>query len=163
MNRTLITLALILALGIAPAQAKVVNLEGFIDTKLVESVQSQLESGDTLNLNSLGGYLEPASRLAEFVRAIGINTQVRSTAVCQSSCVLIFAAGGERRAGINAMFLIHLGRDSQGNILPGATEWFVGKLFEYGVNELLALFPSGSDGINLNYWQARTVNLINAD
>jgi hypothetical protein len=68
----------------------------------------------TLRLDSPGGNLAVAHRMAAWVglagRIVPVDTEVMAGAACQSSCAVVFAAGAERRAAPSALFMFHAPR-----------------------------------------------------
>ena len=141
--------------------AESVYLDGNIDSKIIDATLAKLSPRDTLVLNSQGGLVKDAYRLSEFVRANGIKTRVNSTGWCLSACVLIFAAGVERSAGKNALFLIHSARDENGKPTKDGTLWLLTKLVEYGVSERIAYLPVfEGDEMPINYVLAKFVGLV---
>ena len=158
MTKILIVLA-VLAFS-SPTLAKDVYFDGLVDEKIVTATIKHLSLGDRLILNSRGGNLQAAYRLSEFVRANLVSTHVNSTGWCQSACVLIYAAGVQRTAGVSSMFHLHMGRDDRGNIDTDATIWYFVQLMRYGMNKNIALIPSVENTINLDYETARFVGLV---
>ncbi len=60
-----------------------------------------------LELNSYGGLVLSAYKIAELVRQRGISTNVRKQAKCASACTLIYQAGSVRSAHPSVRFLYH--------------------------------------------------------
>jgi hypothetical protein len=60
-----------------------------------------------LRLNSAGGNLLEAVRLAAAVRSAKMSTNVGQSATCASACFLIFAAGETKYASISARIGVH--------------------------------------------------------
>jgi ATP-dependent protease ClpP protease subunit len=64
-----------------------------------------------VTLNSAGGNLEAALRMAAAIRLAGriaeIGTLVPEDASCQSACTVVFAAGQDRMAGPSSVFMFH--------------------------------------------------------
>ena len=143
-----------------PTQAKDVYFDGLVDEKIATTTIKSLAPGDRLILNSSGGNLQAAYRLSEFIRANLVNTHVNSTGRCQSACVLIYAAGVQRTAGMNSMFFLHIVRDSKGNGDTSATIEYLGQLMKYGMNKNITLIPIVEDTINLDYATAKFVGLV---
>ncbi len=143
-----------------PAFGGEVRLEGFIDGDSVILVAWQLKPGDTLMLNSKGGYLHPAAVLADNIRKYGINTHVRSTAECQSACVLIFASGVKRTVGKNVMFFLHRPLGDGEDV---AARQLIKQLIQYGVSpEIRNIFPAthAAGMVGLNYEDLKRLNFI---
>jgi hypothetical protein len=61
----------------------------------------------SLRLNSAGGNLLEAVRLADAVRFARISTNVGPSATCASACFLIFAAGEPKYASVSARIGVH--------------------------------------------------------
>ena len=80
--------------------------------KLLVQQPPQIGSKLIINLNSSGGQTSSANRFFDFLRwlslkGVHITTLVPSGASCDSACVMIFAAGDERRAAPFSTFLLH--------------------------------------------------------
>ena len=143
-----------------PVWAGTVYLDGPIDSQIVDYTLAKLRPGDTLALNSQGGSLSDAHRLAKYIRANGIDTRVNSTGWCLSACVLVYASGVKRTAGPNALFLIHAVRNLDGPTKEG-TSWFLDQLVGYGVSERVAYLPVFKDDeVPMNYVLAKYVGLV---
>jgi cell division septation protein DedD len=67
-----------------------------------------------VNLNSPGGLVSEAYRIAATVRSRMIATRVSSTALCASACFLIFAAGRPKFADPGARVGVHSARELTG-------------------------------------------------
>lgn len=78
---------------------------GFGTTNLVRSLLKQHPKIKEIELNSPGGSAAEGFALAELVRDRGFDTYVREN--CASACVLVFAAGTERRLAPIARFGLH--------------------------------------------------------
>ena len=61
----------------------------------------------SLRLNSEGGNLLEAVRVADWVKSSKISTKVGQSATCASACFLIFAAGETKYANISARIGVH--------------------------------------------------------
>src|SRR6185437_10016175 len=61
----------------------------------------------TIRLNSVGGNLLEAIKIADVVRKAKIATAVLSGATCASACFIIFAAGNEKYAHYTAALGVH--------------------------------------------------------
>ena len=141
-----------------------IPLDGFIDKPRVDWVISRLAPGDRLVVNSAGGNLLEAIRLADHVRKNNVNTHVFSTGLAHSSAALVYAAGMNRTAGKNAQFMLHPADDKPGDKSPSAgTSLFLNKLIGYGVKGSPALIQAGRENLILDYGSARTMNLVNMD
>ena len=82
---------------------------GVIDT-LRASTKAANDAGKlvtSLRLNSEGGSLLEAVRVADWVRSAKISTNVGQDAICASACFLIFAAGETKYANISARIGVH--------------------------------------------------------
>ena len=89
------------------ASIKAANHEG----KLVTS----------LRLNSDGGNLLEAVRMADWVKSAKISTNVGQDATCASACFLIFAAGQTKYANISARIGVHAAASEKGIVSRIAT------------------------------------------
>ena len=78
---------------------------GFGTTNLVRSLLKQHPKIKGIELNSPGGSAAEGFALAELVRDRSFDTYVRED--CASACVLVFAAGTERRLAPTARFGLH--------------------------------------------------------
>jgi hypothetical protein len=74
----------------------------------------------SLRLNSAGGNLLEAVRLADAVRFARMSTNVGQSATCASACFLIFAAGETKYASISARIGVH-GASEKGVVSRAAT------------------------------------------
>ena len=82
---------------------------GDIDT-LTASIKAANDAGKlvtSLRLNSYGGNLLEAIRVADWVRSAKISTNVGQSATCASACFLIFAAGETKYASMSARIGVH--------------------------------------------------------
>src|SRR4051812_10938390 len=61
----------------------------------------------SLRLNSAGGNLLEAVRVADWVKSAKISTKVGQSATCASACFLIFAAGETKYASVSARIGVH--------------------------------------------------------
>jgi len=74
------------------------------------SIQAANDAGKlvtSLRLNSAGGNLLEAVRLAAAVKLAKMSTNVGQSATCASACFLIFAAGETKYANISARIGVH--------------------------------------------------------
>jgi hypothetical protein len=67
-----------------------------------------------LRLNSLGGALLEAAKLADVVRYAKIATVVADGSSCASACFIVFAAGAEKFASYTASIGVHGASDASG-------------------------------------------------
>ena len=128
-------LALSLSIA-AAAEMKSLNLE---DDSVEISISGSIAPGDadllkarikeandagtqvtSLRLNSAGGNLLEAVRLAAAVRFARMSTNVGQSATCASACFLIFAAGETKYASISARIGVH-GASEKGVVSRAAT------------------------------------------
>lgn len=70
---------------------------------------SRLRRGGTIevHLNSPGGSVLAAMKIADIVHRAGLTTHVPYRATCASACVLLFAAGVTRIADANSTIAVH--------------------------------------------------------
>jgi tetratricopeptide (TPR) repeat protein len=64
-------------------------------------------------LNSSGGNLEEAARIADHVYSHKMDTKVEGSKQCSSACFLIFAAGYNRHADLSASMYVHRAMEKQ--------------------------------------------------
>lgn len=74
-------------------------------TKLVEDTLDRNHKITTIHLNSVGGRLAEAEKLAELILRKDLNTYVSTT--CMSACVNVFAAGKNRWISRHAIIGLH--------------------------------------------------------
>lgn len=67
-----------------------------------------------IELNSYGGKLLQAMKIARFIRNNNIDTYVGRYSICYSACTILFQAGIKRTAHITAKFLYHYAYDRIG-------------------------------------------------
>lgn len=105
-----------------------------------------------IELNSYGGKLLQAIKIAKFIRDNNIDTYVGKTSICYSACTIIFQAGIKRTANKISKFLYHyaydrLGRDRERivtNIKISNT--YFKYLIKYGASpELIKQIKIGKD------------------
>ncbi|MAG12576.1 hypothetical protein CL630_02060 [bacterium] len=164
MKRALLIVVLLFSLT-NPVYAKTVNVVGKITPKYIESVLRELEPGDTIHVNSRGGDVAAAFKLAQFIRKNDINIHLHSTGLCRSACVLFFACGVKRTAGKRAQFFIHppIVRET-GNPYFALTFWLYYELIECGVSPDIKLLPPTRDDVLIvPYELAGKLNLVNED
>jgi hypothetical protein len=88
--------------------ADVIEVEGPIGFGLARAVEAALDEHPAvrlLRLDSGGGWVEEAERLARLIRARGLIT--RSDNICYSACTIAFIAGAERVLGAGARLGFH--------------------------------------------------------
>ena len=83
----------------------------------------------TIYLNSNGGTVSEALKIANFFREKGMATHLPRRSVCASACVLLFAGGVIRTAESTAKIGIHVG---SGVLNDEAIEMFDDLYFEHG-------------------------------
>jgi hypothetical protein len=79
-----------------------------------------MHGNQTIFLSSDGGLVHVALKIAETIRARGIQTHIPAGQICASACVLIFAGGVIRSASEGARFGVHMGSSVMNN--PVANE-----------------------------------------
>ena len=82
-------------------------IDGYIDKNTFAYFKTRIRGVKTVVLDSPGGYVLPASKMARLIRKNKINTVVRSGGACFSACVLVFQSGINRIASRNAVFMLH--------------------------------------------------------
>jgi hypothetical protein len=83
-------------------------LDGVIDMELIFELDQFAEAPIRyLYLNSTGGKVDNAFRVAEFIRENQITTVLRPGAQCMSACTLLFQAGQQRIAHPSATLMYH--------------------------------------------------------
>ena len=90
----------------------------------------------TVELNSPGGYVVPAEKIAKKIREKGLTTRVREGGWCFSACVLLFQSGVKRIAHNVSIFMLHpVSIKYQGvNVVDEwATNRYFGWLMRYGM------------------------------
>ena len=141
-----------------------IPLDGMIDKVMVDDVLQRLKPGDRLIINSRGGNLREADRLAKFVQENGIDTHAAATAWLQSSAVLVFAAGKNRTAGKNLNFTLHPVLDADtGKPDPQSTAWFRDRLIGLGISNQVGAVLGRHEGMTFGYDAAKSIGLVNAD
>jgi hypothetical protein len=100
----------------------VIQLSGMIvpgDADALLNSVRRLEDGgksiETVQLNSNGGNLGEAARLAAVIQQQRLSTAVTSGAVCASACFLAFAAGQPKFASRDARIGVHRAADKTGS------------------------------------------------
>lgn len=82
----------------------------YVDGEINKDLGKALDQNPSvvrIELNSLGGDTTSTYAIAEQIRSRGIHTHVRSGAVCESACSLVFQAGSKRTASPDAIFMFH--------------------------------------------------------
>ncbi len=82
-------------------------LDGMVGDEMFYELRDHAPHAKVIELNSYGGLVEPAYKIAELVRARGMHTNVRKGAKCASACTLIYQAGVRRTAYPLTRFLYH--------------------------------------------------------
>ena len=98
------------------------NLNGEIQPGDSDAVTAEIKKANdenrlvvTIRLNSIGGNLLEAVKIADIIRKGKIATAVLSGATCASACFIIFAAGNEKYVHYTAMIGVHGASDATGN------------------------------------------------
>ncbi len=85
-----------------------VKIEGSIDFNLPDRLSKLLNDNPeikSLTINSAGGYMPPARKIAHLIINKKLDTHINKT--CNSACTYIFAAGTKRTISINAKLGFH--------------------------------------------------------
>ena len=116
---------------------------------------------DRIELNSYGGSLRAARRIAWFIRINGLATHISNFGYCASACVLIFQAGERRTAGEKAILMLHSATARNGGKrLKYSTRKYINMMIILGASPLLATeFPTIGDWI-LTSCQARELGIV---
>lgn len=131
----------------------VVYIYGRIDSALVERVITlDPIKIKRIELNSGGGKLFAAFKIAEFIRKNNLKTYVGEYQICASACTVIFQAGTIRIVHETAVFMYHYAFDRTGpkrkKLVPNikSTHLMFRKLIEYGAApELIGKIKPGRD------------------
>lgn len=126
----------------------VVRVDGPIDYASADAAINQIlsRSVTTVSLNSPGGQVTPALKLARVIHAAGINTRVPEGDECHSACSLIFLAGRERIA--DGLLGVH---QISGVNDPSLTQSVISRIYEdlttfntpsYLISRMLRTSPS---------------------
>jgi hypothetical protein len=83
------------------------NIDAGASARLVAELEARGEYVATVSLDSPGGVLTEAIRMAEEIRKRGLNTRVENEKTCASSCPLMFAGGVRREAAPKAHVGVH--------------------------------------------------------
>lgn len=89
---------------------EVFYFDGAVTEDLYYELRDHAPQIKTIELNSFGGAVVAAYKIAELVRERGLSTNVRKGARCASACTLIFQAGVRRTAYPTTRFLYHAAR-----------------------------------------------------
>ena len=89
---------------------EVFYFDGAVTEDLFYELRDYAPQIKTIELNSYGGHVVAAYKIAELVRGRGLSTNVRKGAKCASACTLIFQAGAQRTAYPTTRFLYHSAR-----------------------------------------------------
>lgn len=81
--------------------------EGEIFVQWVKKYVNPDDEVDTFVLNSRGGSVNQALRLAKVIDHFQINTSVPAGGVCASACVLVWSAGHEKSVSENSALGVH--------------------------------------------------------
>lgn len=140
---------------------KTVYFDGAVDKANVDYTIRHLKPGDTLAINTRGGDMREAHRLAKYIRDNGINTHANSTAQIQSMGVMIYSAGKKRTAGKNAQFFIHMMRNPDGSENFEATKSYFMWMRERGVDlERMQQLPFIENTLVIDPNVARHIGLV---
>lgn len=104
---------------------EVFYFDGAVTEDLFYELRDHAPQVKNIELNSYGGNVVAAYKIAELVRERGLSTNVRKGAKCASACTLIFQAGIHRTAYPTTRFLYHAARLSSlwvGNWLDERTK-----------------------------------------
>ena len=80
------------------ANNEIVILTGFIETEELDEMLEIMKAKNPsqMILDSYGGNVRSAERLAQYIYDNDISTYVSEVAVCKSACVILFLAGKKR-------------------------------------------------------------------
>lgn len=90
------------------AKSRALNVVGSIGLSLDSVVEAQIREHPEilwLRLDSMGGLVDVAFSIADVVTSSGVGVYVAET--CASACVIIYSAGKQRWADLNANFGFH--------------------------------------------------------
>ena len=104
---------------------------------------------DTIELNSNGGSLLAARKIAKFIRNNELATHISYRGYYASACVLIFQSGIQRTAGPKSLLLLHSAKEMQdGTRSKKWTRRYIEWMIEFGASRRLAeQFPEIGDWI----------------
>ena len=134
-------------------EPEVVYIYGWVGPDLVERIISLDPTKiKRIELNSGGGKLFAAFKIAEFIRKNNLETYVGEYQICASACTVIFQAGIKRTAHETAVFMYHYAFDRVGpkreRKVPNirSTHFMFQRLIEYGAApELVQKIKPGRD------------------
>ena len=98
-----------------------------------------LSEYDTIELNSYGGSLLAAWRIAAFIRNNGLATHISNRGYCASACVLIFQSGVQRTAGPKSLLMLHSAKEMKDG--PRSKKWtgkYIEAMIAFGASRRLA-------------------------
>ena len=132
-----------LAGAVTPAMAGAAAQTFHLDSKITQALAERVLSIDphsnlTIELNSPGGSLRAALKIARFIRRNGLSTHVRADGRCSSACLLVLQAGVRRTAGEGAQLIIHAASNAVGHPSIAATRRYVSAMVEFGASPRLA-------------------------
>lgn len=142
-------LLLAAALAVAPACAAEIVLDGaeiqisgHIVAGDMATFAARMQAGNGVNLvrlNSPGGFISEAIKIAAAIHAAHLNTAVSRSMQCKSACFLMFAAGAHRYASDVASIGVH-GASAQTTYEAGyATVVMTQIAKKYGVPDDIAM------------------------
>jgi hypothetical protein len=98
------------------------DLSGEIQEGDLQAIKSAIQSANdrgkivaTIRLNSIGGNLLEAVKIASVIRDGKIATATLGGTTCASACFVVFAAGGDKYAHYTAQVGVHGASDAQGD------------------------------------------------
>jgi hypothetical protein len=109
-------------------------------TKIIKLANDGGRIVSGIRLNSPGGNISEAAKLAEIIRYGKIGTVVAAGATCASACFVIFAGGTSKYASYSASVGVHGASDAEGRETieaGGATVLMARALKELGVPEAI--------------------------
>ena len=132
-------------------ESGVVYIYGWIGPDLAEQIISMNPTKiKRIELNSGGGKLNAAFKIAKFIRKNNLKTYVGEYQICASACTVIFQSGTIRIAHETATFMYHYAFDRTGpkkeTKVPNikSTHVMFQRLIEYGaVTELIGKIKPG--------------------
>jgi hypothetical protein len=104
-----------------------ISISGTIAPGDIDALRASIKAANdagklvsSLRLNSEGGNLLEAVRVADWVKSAKISTKVGQSATCASACFLIFAAGQTKYASISSRIGVQ-GASEKGVVAGAAT------------------------------------------
>ena len=82
-------------------------LVGKIELNTIGTLADHVKQGDTLMLNSNGGSVEGALKIAKLVVFKGLKVGIPADAVCSSACTIIFVASTKKYAYSRHQIKVH--------------------------------------------------------